>query len=215
MALNKQEIELVMNAIDAIEERKEHQYAAPTYRDVSLLKQLEAILALHQDENEVETIKDCIVLARYLADAYEKMWRIIYAQKYYQILMKLHFNYYQCTKTYAECGNDYYLALRCMNYYGKDSCDELREMAKVLLPLEKRSKIEKQILEDFHPLKHDPIECSEAYLAVIDDVEAELAQKGIPRRHFYEVNAMKQKILKKYGIKWKTMMELNPKVHFD
>ena len=70
---------------------------------------------------------------RYLGTAYEYMWRIAYATGYYKRLLQLQAELF---KRFGEndenCNDDYYVALRTRNYYGKDSCDDLVELAKVI-----------------------------------------------------------------------------------
>ena len=70
------------------------------------------------------------------------------------------------------------------------------------------------------PLKHDPIEDTAVYKAVIKDVEKELddllkdkpRSMGFCRIYWYE----KKRILKeKYGIEWKSPALMNPRVRFD
>lgn len=69
-------------------------------------------------------------------------------------------------------------------------------------------------------LKHDSIEDSPKYKAVIKDVEKELEEllKDKPRGtgfcHIYWYE--KRRILKeKYGINWKSPAIMNPRVRFD
>ena len=70
------------------------------------------------------------------------------------------------------------------------------------------------------PLKHDPIEDTAEYKAVIEDVEKELAEllkdkpRGMGFCHIYWYE--KKRILKeKYGIEWKSPALMNPRVRFD
>lgn len=70
------------------------------------------------------------------------------------------------------------------------------------------------------PLKHDPIEDTAPYKAVIKDVEKELDYllKDKPRCtgfcHIYWHE--KKRILKeKYGIEWNSPAVMNPRVRFD
>ena len=70
------------------------------------------------------------------------------------------------------------------------------------------------------PLKHDPIEDTAQFKAIIKDVEKELDEllKDKPRAmgfcHIYWYE--KKRILKeKYGIDWKSPALMNPHVMFD
>ncbi len=66
----------------------------------------------------------------------------------------------------------------------------------------------------------DPVEYTPQYLAIREELEAELQEKlknfphGIGFCHVYW--GMKKRLLKeKYGIDWKSPAELNPTVMFD
>ena len=87
-------------------------------------------------------------------------------------------------------------------------------------------KIEELIKEDKfgrirgnHPYKYDPVEDTEYYQSIKDELEVLIREKigaggylGYCHRYWME----KQYILKqKYGIDWKSPSELNPKILFD
>ena len=66
---------------------------------------------------------------------------------------------------------------------------------------------------------YDPVEDSEAYLSVIDDVERRLYEelKGEPRHmgfcfHYWSA---KRDLLAEYGIEWRSPGMMNPRVMFD
>lgn len=68
-------------------------------------------------------------------------------------------------------------------------------------------------------LQYDPVEDSEAYLSVIDDVERRLYEelKGEPRHmgfcfHYWSA---KRDLLAEYGIEWRSPGMMNPRVMFD
>ncbi len=211
-------INRIIELVNEIERRKEHPNAAATYKDIPALKEIEKIVntQLSVNPSDLETLTDSVSAMRYLGNAYEYMWRIAYAVNYYKRLLELQVDLF---KKFGEkdenAGDDYYIALRTRNYYRKDACDDLVELAKELLPDEKRKGIEKQIFEDFHPLKHDPIELTEAYLSVIDEVDRRMDTEEIKKMHFFQKNELFKELLKEYGIKWRPVTALNPNVHFD
>lgn len=70
------------------------------------------------------------------------------------------------------------------------------------------------------PLKHDPIEDTEQYKAIIDDVERELEEmlKDCPKgmgfcHHYWQLK--RQLLEEKYGIIWRSPSMMNPHVRFD
>ncbi len=70
------------------------------------------------------------------------------------------------------------------------------------------------------PILHDPIEDSEAYLAIKDELEQEIAlrigseHRGMGFCHLYW-SVKKEILLTKYHIKWKSPAQMNPGVLFD
>lgn len=71
-------------------------------------------------------------------------------------------------------------------------------------------------------MKHDPIEDTPEFKAVIDDVERELDElfKNNPLRgqrgfcHAYW-SAKKELLSEKYGIEWRSPQQMNPRYRFD
>lgn len=219
MAYTEKDVMRIQEILNEIENRKEHSNAAATYKDIPLLQELDRIEKKelnHVQSCDCQALVDSIFIVRYLARAYESMWRIKYANQYYKELLELHTilkqRYLVVDKDIAD---DYYQALRARNYYGKDNCLDLVEFAKELLPKIKREDIEKQIREDFHPLKHDPVELTDAYLAVIDEVERILDTPENKKLHPFIRNERLQLLLKEYGIDWEPITVLNPGWHFD
>lgn len=219
MAYTEISVKRILELIKEIEARKEHSNATTTYKDVPALQEIDKIvkeqMALEQP-CDCDTLIDSIFAVRYLGSAYESMWRIAYANKYHKWLFDIHLDLYQrFGEKDKELADDYYTALRARNYYGKDDCSDLIEVAKELLPDKKRLDIEKQILEDFHPLKHDPVELTDKYLAVIDEVDQRMDIPENKNIHSFLWNERFQALLQQYGIEWEPMTSLNPGWHFD
>ena len=68
-------------------------------------------------------------------------------------------------------------------------------------------------------LKYDPVEDSDAYLSVIDEVERRLYEelKDVPRHmgFCFRYWSAKRELLAKYGIEWRSPGIMNPRVMFD
>ena len=68
-------------------------------------------------------------------------------------------------------------------------------------------------------LQYDPVEDSEAYLSVIDEVERRLYEelKNEPRHmgFCFEYWSAKRDLLAEYGIEWRSPGIMNPRVMFD
>ncbi|MBE6671780.1 MAG: hypothetical protein E7593_06215 [Ruminococcaceae bacterium] len=212
-------VKRILELIKEIEERKEHPNAAATYKDVPALCEIDRIVKeqlVLEEPCDRDTLIDSIFAVRYLGTSYETMWRIAYANKYYKWLFDIHSELYRrFGEKDKELADDYYTALRARNYYGKDECSDLIELAKGLISDSKRLKIEKEILEDFCPLKHDPVELSDKYLEVIDEVDRLMDVPENKNVHSFVRNERFQALLLQYGIEWEPMTSLNPGWHFD
>ena len=218
MPYPQNDVDRIIELIKEIESRKEHPNAAATYKDVPALQEIDRIVnaQLELQPCDRDTLEDSIGAMRYLATAYEYMWRIAYAIQYDKRLLELQAELFQRFGENDEnCSDDYYTALRTRNYYGKDSCDDLVALAKELLPECKRKEIEKQIFEDFHPLKHDPVELTQAYLSVIDEVERRMDTDEVKNMHHFQRSDVLRQLLREYGIEWRPVTLLNPGVRFD
>lgn len=219
MAYTEEKLQRMIALIRSVELTKEHEFAAATYRDLPALKELDQIVRqqLAQEQPcDQDTLEDSIFAVRYLGDAYESMWRIAYAETYYQWLFTLYQELYQrFGEKKAKFEDDFYIAMRIRNYYQKDDCEDLLQIAKEIIGNEQALKIQKRILEDFHPLKHDSVELSEAYLSVIDAVEQEIDQEYQGTLHPFEWNQVFQKKMLERGIEWHSIIELNPGYRFD
>lgn len=107
--------------------------------------------------------------------------------------------------------------LRDRNYYVDDDCEDVRPLMKGLLLKAKVERIFQARFAHRRSLKHDPVEASEAYLAVIDEVEEKIAKnrtmKGLGSCH--EIWHLKFVYLMEKGIEWQSPSMLNPHVMFD
>ena len=84
-----------------------------------------------------------------------------------------------------------------------------------ILPESSRIKIEAEVSKYYPSIKHDPIELSEKYLSVIDEVERRMDEAGADKMHTFERIDLKTQLLSEYGVFWRSEIILNPKVHFD
>ncbi|MBP3321103.1 MAG: hypothetical protein J6M12_02005 [Clostridia bacterium] len=218
MPYSQGDIARITELIKEIESRKEHPNAAPTYKDVPALQEIDLIVneQLPLQLFDRDMLEDGIGVMRYLGTSYEHMWRIPYAIRCYKRLLELQV---ELLSRFGEndenSKDDYYIALRARNYYGKDSCEDLARLAKKLLPEDKRKEVEKQILEDFRPLKHDPVELTPIYLSVIDEVERRMDTDEVKNMHHFQRSDVRRRLLREYGIEWRPVTLLNPGVRFD
>jgi hypothetical protein len=78
-------------------------------------------------------------------------------------------------------------------------------------------KFEDTVMKRRRNLKHDPVEMTEEYLAVIDEVDEKI-EKNREYHGFgscHHVWSLKTDYLAEKGIEWKSPVVLNPKVRFD
>lgn len=165
-----------------------------------------------------ETLRDGAAILRYLAEAYDRLGRFAVSAGYYGRAIDL------AARLYGEYGEKtedakglVYNALRARNYYLDDGCPDLKKAALVFLSQEVTEEVFRTVMEHPRSLRHDPVEMTEEYLAVIDEVEARIEQnrelRGFGSCH--HVWSLKTEYLAERGIAWRSPALLNPRVRFD
>ncbi len=219
MAYTEKDEKRLVELLQKIEDGKKHEYSAPTYKDTPYLKEMQDIVKNHLDSEQPydkDTLTDSISVLRYLAGSYEKMCRVLYAEEMCKRVLELRSELYKrYSLTEEGCDDDYYRALRLRNYYKKDDCKDLSTLMSEILPESSRIKIEAEVSKYYPSIKRDPIELSEKYLSVIDEVERRMDEAGADKMHTFERIDLKTQLLSEYGVFWRSEIILNPNVHFD
>ena len=155
---------------------------------------------------------------RYLAEAYDRLGRFAVSVRYYKRAIELAATLYTM---YGEEMQDssgmIYNALKARNYYVDDDCEDIREQALVFISTDIVDDVFDTVMKRRRNLKHDPVEMTEEYLAVIDEVDEKI-EKNREYRGFgscHHVWSLKTDYLAEKGIEWKSPVVLNPRVRFD
>ena len=196
----------IIELIEQINKRKEGRDSiAATYRDSPDLQELAELVSAESDSSFAY---DVLV---FISEQYESMGRFSVAAIFRLNALKIAEG---LDKDFDEM---LYAILRDRNYYVDDDCDDVRAIVDKLLPKENIEKRFNAIKQRRRSLKHDPVEMSEEYLAVIDEVEEKIDQNrtlyGMGSCH--EIWALKYEYLLEKGIDWKSPQILNPRVMFD
>lgn len=190
-----------------------------TYRETPKLREIEQTLTRHLAQEtpaDKETLADSVAILRYLAVCYERLGRFSVAAQFFDRALAL------AAQLYREFGEEtkyagemLYRALKAHNYYVDDDCEQLLGLCRDCLPT--ADEIAQGALNPRRHLKHDPVEMTGAYLAVIDEAEEYVEKKrrirGLGACH--EVWNLKQKFLMEHGVDWRSPAVLNPQVRFD
>ena len=219
MAYSKETAKRLTELLGEIEGRKEHSNAAATYKDIPALKKIvRSVEAQLIHDNEESTLVDSIAILRYVADRYDSLGRFAVSAKLYSQILGL------ALRLKRQYGVDtdgidsiFYVALRARNFYVDDDCDDLMNIASELMNTGDAQRILNERKERRRSLKHDPVEMTEEYLAVIDEVEERVEKNRTTYGHgsCHEVWSLKKAYLSEHGIAWHTPVQLNPRVHFD
>ncbi len=218
MPYSEHEIARLNELCSLVEDRKEHEYAAPTYRDsVALRGMVDTIL--HNQDTDTAALQDRITVLRYLTDAYYHMGRSALANNLYPHLLAAHAALWK-QKTYEEAEEDALaeairLAVKARCYYEPAAYDDLLALVegtfsakRIMAEAEAGCNARKGLPQD------DPIEASEEYLAIIDEVE-ELIDHNKTMDFCMEYWNLKGQYLAERGIHWRSPVILNPGVMFD
>ena len=98
-----------------IEARKEHEFAAPTYRDTAALAEIRQTVFNQlesEHEHDRDTVEDSIAVLRYLAENYENMGRTACALPLRKKVLELDAELAARFKNREGIESDYYCALR-------------------------------------------------------------------------------------------------------
>ena len=210
MAFTPENTKKIKDLIWDIEGRKCAEDDIPTYLDSENLKEIFSVVKAHlENENpwDESTLNDALQILFYLATSYDAMCRAGESVKIYPLLLKV------AKQAKAEDFEDIlFLAIRARNFYVKDECKDLLDIAQGVVSEEIALTIygEASIRE----VKNDPVEMTEEYLAVIDEIERKIAEHPSQNMNAKTVWQLKAKYLSQKGIKWKSPLKLNPEIDF-
>ena len=213
--------ERLKELFELIEKNGDYNAYELTYLAVPYLKETEEIveaqLASESPYDKV-TLLDSATIMRYLAEAYDRLGRFAVSVRYYKRAIEL------AAKLYTMYGEEMqdssgmiYNALKARNYYVDDDCEDIRELALTFISKELVDDVFSTVMNRRRNLKHDPVEMTEEYLAVIDEVDEKI-EKNREYHGFgscHHVWSLKTDYLAEKGIVWKSPVVLNPRVRFD
>ncbi len=218
MPFLQEDLEKIEELYNIIESHKEHKYAAPTYRDSPYLAEMAEIVSRQRD-NDIETLEEIIPALWYLTESYDSMCRAGMSVKFYTPQLEAHTELLKLKKYDSEdmegFENCFYLAVKARNYYEPDNCSDLVEIVSGSLSDERIRELLLSAQESRRGfIKNDPVEKTEEYLAVIDEVE-ERIDKEKTMDFCMEYWNLKAEYLFEHGIIWRSPAQINPGVMFD
>ena len=221
MPFSNERAERLKELFELIEKNGDYNAYELTYKAVPYLRETEEIveaqLASESPYDKV-TLLDSATIMRYLAEAYDRLGRFAVSVRYYKRAIELAATLYTM---YGEEMQDssgmIYNALKARNYYVDDDCKDIRELAITFISKELVDDVFSTVMNRRRNLKHDPVEMTEEYLAVIDEIDEKIeknrTQHGFGSCH--HVWSLKTDYLAEKGIEWKSPVVLNPRVRFD
>lgn len=218
MPCSEKDLKRIAELYNIIESNKEHKHAAPTYKDSPCLTEM-AELALRQRDDDIETLEEVIPALWYLTESYDKMCRAGMSVKFYTPQLQAHTRLMKLREYDEEdmeqLESCFYLAVKARNYYEPDDCADLVAIVSGSLPNDKVRELLLSAQEYCRSLiKQDPVEKTEEYLAVIDDVEEQIDREKT-MNFCLEYWNLKSQLLFERGILWRSPAQLNPNVMFD
>ena len=171
----------------------------------------------YEDEDSLEFVYKNYL---YVAYKYKRMGRFslsaIYEEKALDIALKLYHDHEKIVKDVDMLLNN---ILVDRNYYKDDDCYDVLDKVRGIDLIDPHTieQIADKVMMRRRSLKHDPVEMSEEYLAVIDEIEEKIDKNrtlyGMGSCH--EIWSLKYQYLLEKGINWKSPAMLNPRVMFD
>lgn len=221
MGFSIESIERIKELINEINRRKKHKYSVISYKDRPALIEIESILEKELN-NKAADDKNALIngisILNFLGNSYSDLGRMSIAASFYEKSLKLSAE----LKKSFDCETEnvhktLYNILKLRNYYIDDDCDDIISISIYLLSEDKVYAMIDERKKHRRSLKHDPIEMSDDYLDVIDEVE-ELVDNNRSFIGFgscHEIWNLKRRFLEERGITWKSPAMMNPMVLFD
>ncbi len=221
MPFSKERAERLTELLELIEKNGDTAAHELTYQAVPFLKETDEIVKAQfasEEPYDKVTLLDSATIMRYLAEAYDRLGRFAVSVRYYKRAIVLASTLYTM---YGEEMQDssgmIYNALKARNYYVDDDCEDIREQALVFISKDIVDDVFDTVMNRRRNLRHDPVEMTEEYLAVIDEVDEKI-EKNREYRGFgscHHVWILKTDYLAEKGITWRSPDVLNPRVRFD
>ena len=220
MPFTKENTTRLRELFEKIEKNGDYNAYALTFRAVPYLKETDEIVTaeLSSGRCDKEALSDGIAVLRYLAEAYDRLGRYAVSADYYKRAIVLTAELF--TK-YGEAVRDssgmVYNALKARNYYVDDDCEDLRAVSENFLSADIAEDVFNTVMSRRRNLCHDPVEMTEEYLAVIDEIEERIEKDRLYHGFgsCYHVWSLKTDYLAERGIVWHSPAVLNPRVRFD
>ena len=202
----------VLIIIKKIEEERKREEPR-SYLISPLLKQIISLLESF-NENSQEAYDFLYKAYVYVAKNYTYIGRFVLSAKYNYIALEFAKKLEKVPQGVSEVLSN---LLRDRNYYVDDDCEDVKQLVDGLIEAKTIENLYRDRMNSRRSLKHDPIEMSEEYLAVIDEVEEKIEQNRTV--HFlgacHEIWFLKFQYLLEKGITWRSPAVLNPHVMFD
>lgn len=216
MSFKQAEIDKLIELHNEIEGRKKDEFSNPTYLDSPALKNIAEIIASHR-EYDPDSLCEANTMLRYIAGCYDDMGRPGLSVRYHDKLLHncamLGKKYFNSEDRLEQLEEDIADAFWARNYYEPDDCADLFETLSGMIDEFELNELLFEAQESI-TIKNDPIEKTEKYLSVIDDVEKHIEEQKLCN-NCNEIWGLKRHFLEEHGVDWKSPAVLNPDVQFD
>lgn len=202
--------------IDKDEEKK-----GITYRATPHLKEIDEIVKLRlssEDQFDKDTLKEIKKILLYLAKSYDRLGRRSVSVNHYKKALELSATLSTIFgEEITDASEILYEAVYTRNYYRGSYCRDVYKLALTFMNKDIIDSIYERAMNDAKDFQVDPVEMTEKYLAVIDEVEAKIEQN---QKYFglgscYHVWGLKRRYLEEKGVIWRSLSELNPDHRFE
>ena len=158
----QKELDRIVELFNGIEGNKEHEYAAPTYKDSPALKEMAAII-LGCTEDTAEVLPEKITVLTYLSKCYDEMCRAGMSVKYYKMLLTCYVKLSKLEKLSKDDKKHFeeafYNAVKARNWYVPDDCADLKEILSGAISDKKMDELYQKAVDSRKGLpKNDPVE---------------------------------------------------------
>jgi len=219
MGMHETDSARLVALFEQIRERQARDEEQTNYKDAPALHEMAAIIrpyAARLPAEDADALGDIGAVCQFLGRSYQEMFRGVYAAEFYTAAFYAGVLQAQAEGKAMENAEELLsAAVKARNFYVDDDCAGLKEAALQVLTAEEVARI--ATAASRRTLKRDPVEMTEGYLAVIDEVERKVEENMDfhGRGSCHQRWSLTREYLEEYGIVWRSLGAMNPRFHFD
>lgn len=194
--------------------RSDKEHHGVSYRNVPNLRKIVIYLQTNQSKGQ-DTLRFCYDSYNFVALIFCRMGRASVSAFYYKRALEILKNLKRTPRNLPKIIES---TILMRNYFIDDDCEDIWLLVQGRINEKKLKVIFDKNLNQPRDILYDPVEMSDKYLSVIDEVEEILEEQfedKSGRGLCHAMWALKKELLLARGVRWRSVAEMNPDTLFD